>query len=310
MANYYETLSVSQTASEKEITKAYRALAKKFHPDTNPAGTETFKEISAAYDTLSDKKKRAAYDQTLQQENIFRTQRFTKSTNPSNPFGSSIDIDGMDLGDIFSTVFTNTPRQKTKTRGKDIQTSLQMSLKDAVFGTTKRLSLETTIVCPTCEGYYSPQSPCITCHGAGEIQKTRTITTKIPPGVNNGQTIKIKGKGGYGTPDGDLSLQITLTGEDNITLLGKNLHLTTTITLLEALLGTTKSVDVLGDTVSFKIPECSQNKAMLRVKGKGARTEPPGDLLVTLDVSLPKHLSKEAKELVKKLNDLPPGAFQ
>ena len=351
--DYYASLGVPKTATQAEIKKAYRKLARQHHPDANKgdaASEEKFKEISEAYDVLSDETKRKEYDEA---RTLFGNGGFRMPRGGGGPGGGGVPFDLSDLfggggqggggiGDIFSTIFSGGRRTSPAgRRGADAETEVTLSFDDAAHGVTVPLQLATTGPCPTCHGsgakpgtstrvcprcegtgsstrnaggfaFAEPcrecrgrgllvDDPCPTCSGVGQTVSTRTIRTRIPAGVRDGQRIRIPGKGQPGVnggPPGDLIVHVHVQPHGVFGRKGDNLTLTLPVTFPEAALGATVKVPTLdGPPVSVKIPAGTTSGRTLRVRGKGVtrRDGTRGDLLVTVEVAVPSELSDEAK---------------
>jgi molecular chaperone DnaJ len=370
--DYYKALGVPQSATEAEIRRAYRKLAKQHHPDANPGNDERFKEISGAYDVLSDPEKRKAYDEVRRLGPMAGMGGF--GPNGPGPGGGrpgagggpgggfSFNTDNMgDLGDILGGLFgrargggagspfgagapgrgaTNGPR-----RGDDIEAELHLSFLDAVNGVTTALNLTSEAPCSTCHGSgaapgTSPvvcprcggrgvlddnqglfsfsracpecagrgmkvETPCPTCRGTGTEVRPRQVKVRIPAGVDEGQRIRIKGKGGSGgingTP-GDLYVIVHVAPHPLFGRKGRDLTLTVPISYTEAVLGADVTVPTLDGPVVVRIPPGTRSGRTFRVKGKGVpASKGVGDLLVTVEVAVPTHLSSAEREAVEAL---------
>jgi len=347
--DYYKTLGVPSTATDKELTKAYRKLAKQYHPDTNPASEDKFKEISAAYDVLGDAAKRKEYDDV---------RRLGASGFPGGfggaggPGGGSFRVEDLgDLGDLFGGLggFGGGRRQRAPgpRRGADVEAELHLSFEDAVRGVTTAVNVAgearcetchgsgaapgtSPVTCPMChgsgalqdnQGLFSlsrvcPQcsgrgtiieSPCPTCRGTGVQRRTRSVKVRIPAGVEDGQRIRVKGRGAAGRangPSGDLYVVVHVDKHPLFGRRGKNLTLVAPVTFAEAALGTTITVPTLDDPVTLRIPAGTASGQTFRVKGRGvpsAGRRGGGDLLVTVEVTVPKKLTDEQRAAVEEL---------
>jgi molecular chaperone DnaJ len=363
--DYYKVLGVSKGATADEIKKSYRKLARKYHPDANKgdsASEERFKEISEAYNVLSDDKRRKEYDEA---RSLFGSGvRMPGSGTGGYNFdfgdlfgagGSQGGTTGGRLGDILGGMFgggTRTTQQRPR-RGADIETETSLSFSDAIDGVTVSLRLagegpcKTCMgtgakagtvprVCPTCEGsgqasrnlgnfaFSEPcrtcrgrglvvDDPCPVCSGSGRAMSTRTIQARIPAGVANGQRIKLKGKGAPGErggPSGDLYVKVHVAPHPVFGRNGHNLTVTVPITFPEATLGAEVKVPAhRGMPVSVRIPAGTPNGRTFRVRGKGVRRPDAtmGDLLVTVDVQVPKNINGRAKEALESFQEATTG---
>jgi molecular chaperone DnaJ len=367
--DFYKVLDVSKSASADEIKKSYRKLARKYHPDANkgdPKAEERFKEISEAYNVLSDEKRRKEYDDA-------RSLFGSGVRMPGSGGGGGYNFDlgdlfgsgapgggtttGGRLGDLLGGVFGGrSTQQQRPRRGADVETETSLSFGDAVDGITVSLQLAgegpcqacmgtgakagtVPRVCPTCEGtgqasrnlgnfaFSEPcktcrgrglvvDDPCPVCAGSGRAMSTRTIQARIPAGVGDGQRIKLKGKGAPGErggPAGDLYVRVHVTPHPVFGRSGHNLTITVPITLPEAALGAEIKVPThRGMPVSVRIPAGTPNGRTFRVRGKGVRRQDStyGDLLVTVDVQVPKDVNGEAREALETLRKIAPGEDQ
>ncbi|MBV8160746.1 MAG: molecular chaperone DnaJ [Acidimicrobiia bacterium] len=352
--DYYKVLGVPDTATDKEIRRAYRKLAKEHHPDSNPGHEETFKEISAAYDVLSDADKRTAYDEVRR---LGPMAGGFGGGGPAGPSGGYTfttedlgDLGG--LGDLFGNLFggggggarrgqTVGPR-----RGDDLETELHLSFLDAVNGVTTTVNLTSEmachtchgsgaapgtapVVCPTCggrgavednQGPFSfsracprcagrgtiVESPCPTCRGTGAERRPRQVKVRIPAGVDDGQRIRLKGRGGAGRnggPAGDLYVVVHVASHELFNRKGKDLLLSVPVTFPEAVLGAEIKVPTLdGGPVTLRIPAGTRSGRTFRVKGRGVPvSRGAGDLLVTTEVAVPAKLTAEQRDAVETL---------
>jgi len=365
--DYYKTLGVAESASADEIKKSYRKLARKYHPDANKGDSkaeERFKEISEAYNVLSDDKRRKEYDDTRSMYGGGRmhmpgsggTAGGSYGFDLGDLFGSGTSSTGGRLGDILGGVFGSggrTQQQARPRRGADVETEASLSFGDAIEGTTVALRLagegpckecrgtgakagSVPRVCPTCEGtgqgsrnlgnfaFSEPckecrgrglvvDDPCPTCSGSGRAMSTRTIQARIPAGVGDGQRIKLKGKGAPGErggPAGDLYVRVHVAPHPVFGRSGHNLTVTVPVTFPEATLGAEIKVPShRGMPVSVRIPAGTPNGRTFRVRGKGVRRSDGtmGDLLVTVNVQVPKDLGERAKEALETFREATAG---
>ena len=339
--DYYDVLGVSKGADEREIKKAYRRVAMKFHPDRNPDDPDAdakFKEATEAYDILMDSEKRSAYDR-------FGHAGVEGMTGGGGGFGggSFSDI----FGDVFGDIFGGGGGRGRggPQRGSDLRYTLDISLEDAVKGTTVEIrvpslstcdkcdgsgarpgSSPTTCgtcggagqvrmqqgffqvqqTCPTCRGRgKSISDPCRACHGQGRVEKTRTLSVKVPPGVDTGDRIRLSGEGEAGPdggPPGDLFVQMSVKQHNIFERDGKNLYCEVPITFVDAVLGGELEVPTLDGRVKLKIPPETQTGKLFRLRGKGVRPVrggSVGDLLCRAVVETPVNLNKEQKTLLR-----------
>ena len=351
--DYYEVLGVSRGASEDEIKKAYKKMARKYHPDLNPGdktAEEKFKEVNEAYEVLSDADKKARYDQYGH-----------AGVDPNfgaGGFGGGFDgsFDFGDLGDIFGSFFgggfgggrrtnPNAPQ-----RGESIRMSIAISFEEAAFGCEKAVTVERYETCDTCHGNgcapgTSPEvcpdchgtgtvqvrrqtpmgvfatsspcpkcggkgriihQPCKDCRGSGMVRKKKTIQASIPAGIDNGQTISIRGQGNAGKdggPAGDLLITITVRPHELFRREGTSVLCEAPITFTQAVLGAELEIPTIDGKVKYTLPEGTQSGTTFRLKGKGIPSingRGRGDQYVTVYIETPKNLNKEQKEALKK----------
>jgi len=357
--DYYQVLGVAPTATDKEITRAYRKLAKQFHPDANPGSEDRFKEISAAYDVLGDAAKRKEYDEVRR----LGPAGFGGAGGPGGfggaggpggfggPGGTTFRVEDLgDLGDLFGGLggaFGGGRRSRNAgpRRGADVEAELYLSFEDAVRGVTTTVNVvgearcetcggsgaapgTSPVTCPMChgrgalddnQGLFSlsrvcPQcsgrgtvieTPCPTCRGSGVVRRTRAVKVRIPAGVEDGQRIRVKGRGAPGRangPAGDLYVAVRAGNHPIFGRRGRNLTINVPVTFPEAALGSTVRVPTLDDPVTLRIPAGTSSGRTFRVKGRGVpghgRTG-AGDLLVTADVTVPKKLTAEQRAAVE-----------
>ena len=352
--DYYEVLGVSRGASEDEIKKAYKKMARKYHPDLNPgdkSAEEKFKEVNEAYEVLSDPDKKARYDQYGH-----------AGVDPNfgaGGFGGGFDgsFDFGDLGDIFGSFFgggfgssgrrtnPNAPQ-----RGESIRMSIAISFEEAAFGCEKEVTVERYETCDTCHGNgcapgTSPEvcpdchgtgtvqvrrqtpmgvfatsapcakcggkgriihQPCKDCRGSGMVRKKKTIQASIPAGIDNGQTISIRGQGNAGKnggPAGDLLITITVRPHELFRREGTSVLCEAPITFTQAVLGAELEIPTIDGKVKYTLPEGTQSGTTFRLKGKGIPSingRGRGDQYVTVYIETPKNLNREQKEALRK----------
>ena len=375
--DYYEVLGVSKTATDDELKKAYRKLAKKYHPDANPnnkAEAEAkFKEVNEAYETLSDPQKRKMYDQFGPDD----PQGFNGAGGPfggSNGYYSytSSGFDGFgdfgDLGDIFSSFFgggfggrTSSRKKNGPRKGADLNLHLDITFEQAFLGVEKEISItrneecnvchgtgakpgtsvtkctmcngtgqvrqvqntilgqmQTTRTCSNCHGTGEViKEPCENCKGKGKVRKQPKIKVKIPAGIDDGQTVVLRGEGETGEkggPKGDLYITVRLKKHSIFSRNGNNVYCEIPITITQATLGANLEIPMVnGDKETYKIPEGTQTGTKFTIRGKGFKSvssNSVGDFIFTVKVQTPKRLSKEQRELLvqlaKTMNEQPP----
>jgi molecular chaperone DnaJ len=278
--DFYKVLGVAKDVSEAELKKVYRKLSRQFHPDTNPGDAKAearFKEISEAYSVLSDKEQRAEYDQMRA---MGSGARFTGGQGGGFPggFPGGANFGGGGFEDVFANLFGGGGRGGFgPQRGADLTTSTTLDFIDGVKGTTIKLQLKSN----------------------GE-----PTSIKIPAGVQDGQKIKIAGKGQAspnGGPAGDLIITVTVKPHPVFTRDGQNIRVTVPVTFAEAVLGATIQVPTLGgDPVKLKVAPGTPNGRVLRVKGRGVVTaKGEGDLLATVDIAVPSHINDKARKALE-----------
>jgi len=324
--DYYNILGVSKTATEKEIKSAYRKLARKYHPDVNPgdkAAEEKFKEISEAYEVLSNPEQRKKYDQYGHLGDAWRhagEAGFGGQPGGGYPGGAQWqevhihpeDI-GVDLSDLLGGFFGGRTREARHARrgrqpvkGEDFQYEIEISLLEAYNGTERTFSLESYDACPTCAGTGTVNNQtCPTCAGAGVVKQPKTITVTIPKGVKEGAKIRLAGKGGpglFGGPPGDLYLIPRILPDVRFERDGDDLITEVAVTFPQAALGADVDVPTLNHPVQAHIPPGTSSGQRLRLRGKGMphlHGEGYGDLYARVKITVPKHLSERQKELVE-----------
>ncbi|GAB4064582.1 molecular chaperone DnaJ [Angustibacter speluncae] len=342
MSDHYEVLGVSRDATQEEIKKAYRRLARKLHPDVNPGpeAAEQFKDVSRAYDVLSNPEKRQTYD------------------IGGDPNGSGGGFGpGFGFSDIFETFFNQgqsrgpVPRSRP---GQPAQIRLDIDLREAVFGSEREISVDTAVVCgvcqgsccqpgthpsacttcggrgqvqrvarsflgqvmtttpcPTCGGYGTViPSPCLECSGDGRVRTRRTLTIKVPPGVGTGTRIQLAGQGEVGPgggPAGDLYVEIREMRHELFHREGDDLHCTVSVPMTAAALGTTLEIETLDGPEKVDLAPGTQSGTVHRLPSYGVtglRSGSRGDLHVHVDVTTPTKLDERQEELLRELASL------
>ena len=354
--DYYEVLGVSKNASEDEIKRAYKKLARKYHPDMNPGDKEAeekFKEVNEANEVLSNPEKKAKYDQ-------FGFAGVDPNYGAGQGgYGGAGGFDFGDLGDIFGSFFgggfggggrrnPNAPQ-----RGESIRASLSVEFTEAAFGCEKSITIDRSEQCPTCKGkgcapgttpevctechgtgtvtqaqrtpFGMMQSqtvcpkcrgkgqiihqPCPDCRGAGAVRKRRTIQVNIPAGIDNGQTISLRGQGHSGKnggPAGDLLITVMVRPHEIFRRDGTSVFCEAPITFTQAVLGGTLEIPTIDGKVKYDIPEGTQTGTVFRLRGKGIPVlngRGRGDQYVTVNIETPRNLTREQKEALKKFSE-------
>ena len=326
--DYYKILGVKRDASESEIKRAYRRLARKHHPDVNPGDNSAeakFKEINEAHEVLADKEKRQKYDRFGDQWQ--HADQFAKAGGqqaPSWDFSQGggpqgFQFEAGDLDSLFGGMFhgarAGTSSRRSRPRpGRDADYPVEVTLEEAYHGTNRILSFQTEELCPSCGGSGKIQNAlCSACRGSGAGPHSKKLEVKIPPGVKDGSRVRIVGKGepGYaGGNSGDLYLVTSVKPHRLFERKGNDLHVEVTVLLAVAVLGGEIQVPTLKGKLALKIPPETQNGRTFRLTGQGMPhlgNSSRGDLLSRVSVVLPTKLSAEEKELFGQLSQLRPG---
>jgi molecular chaperone DnaJ len=370
--DFYAVLGVSSTASQDDIKKAFRKLAKKFHPDANandPKAAERFKEISEANNVLSDAEKRKQYDEMRRLGAFdggfggFGAGR--SRAGSAGGFGGAgarggqtinfqdFDIGGLGgLGDLFSSMFGGGEPRQTRARGPEkgqtVEANLDIPFRTAARGGKVPIELEVSEECETCHGSGAapgaslktcpecngrgvisfgqgsfavnrpcpvclgkgqvPTEPCPTCHGSGEVRAKRKVLVNVPPGVDSGSKIRLKGQGGKGNangPPGDLVITFNVLPDKFYRRDGLDVIATVPLNIAQATLGTKISVRTLdGKKVAIRIPAGTPSGKRFRVRGQGIeKGENKGDLIVEVSIAVPEKLSEEQERMMKEFAD-------
>ncbi len=288
--DYYKTLGVARDASGDEIKRAYRRLARKYHPDVSKeADAEArFKEVREAYEVLKDEEKRSAYDR------FGKDWKAGREFRPPPGFDREFSFSGGDFGGqrnegfsrFFETLFgEGSPFggefEDSAFRGRDVSVRISISLEDAYRGATRQLTIE-----PSSRG-----------------GRRRTLNVRIPKGVTAGQRIRLEDQG---TAGGDLYLEVQFEPHDTFAVEGRDIHVVLPVTPYEAALGRTVKAPTLGGPVDLKIPIGSSSGKRLRLKGRGLPGSPPGDQYVELKIVLPRQVDAAARALYEKLEKTQP----
>lgn len=355
-SDYYQVLGVSRSADNKELKKAYRQLARKFHPDVNkdPGAEAKFKEISNAYEVLSDEQKRSIYDKYG--EAGLKGMGGMGGPSPgdfTNPFDLFETFFGGGMGGAGGARSRNRPQQ-----GEDERYDLSLSFQEAVFGCEKELetvrleacdtcsgsgvkagtrpetcsscggagqvitmartplgNFQQVATCQTCGGTGQKYQPCSACGGDGRVRRTKRISLRVPPGVDSGSRLRVRGEGNAGRrggPEGDLYVFISVRADPELVRDGVNINTTVAISFTDAILGTSVKVNTVDGPVDLKVPSGVQPNTTLLMSKRGVpRLGNPtvrGDQLVTVQVTIPQRLSKEERKLVEELAALGSGA--
>ncbi len=342
--DYYEVLGVNRDASEDDLKKAYRKLAMKWHPDRNPdnpKAEEHFKEAKEAYEVLTDAQKRAAYDQF----GHAGVDPSAAGAGAGAGFGGFADAFGDIFGDIFGNAGGGGRQRSTVFRGADLRYNLEISLEDAARGTETRIRIPAMEECETChgtgakpgtqpttcttcgghgqvrmqQGFFSIQqtcprchgtgkmvaSPCGSCSGSGRVKKHKTLSVKIPAGVDEGDRIRLSGEGEAGVnggPSGDLYVVIQIKQHGVFTRDHNDLHCEMPVSFTTAALGGEIEIPTLDGYAKIKIPAETQSGKIFRLRGKGikgVRSSAHGDLLCHVVVETPVKLTPRQRELLE-----------
>jgi molecular chaperone DnaJ len=344
--DYYQVLDVPRTASEADVKKAYRRLAMKFHPDRNPddhESTEKFKEVKEAYEILSDAQKRAAYDQFGHAGVEGMRGGGGPGFDPRDAFG---DIFGDVFGDIFGV---GRRGRSQVYRGADLRYELELTLEQAVFGGNVNIDFATLAECTECsgtgsakgakpatcetcrgagqvrmqQGFFTVQQtcprcngrgqvvtdPCGSCRGQGRVRKQKTLSVKVPPGVDTGDRIRLSGEGEAGRnggPPGDLYVEVRVKDHAIFERDGSHLSCEVPVSFATAALGGSIEVPTLGGNATIKIPAETQSGRVFRLREKGIRPVrggSTGDLFCRIVVETPVNLSREQKDMLRKFEE-------
>ena len=342
--DYYDVLGVERAASEGAVKKAYRRLAMKYHPDRNPDDAdaeEKFKEATEAYQVLTDQEKRAQYDRF----GHAGVDAASGASGFGGGFTDLGDIFGEVFGDIFNTG-TRTRGRGGAQRGADLRYSLDLSLEQAVGGDSVEIRVPRLVVCEDCDGdgaaagtsptvcpdcqgrgqtrvaqgFFSLQqtcrrcrgvgriiaNPCRTCGGDGRVERRKTLSMTVPPGVDNGDRIRLSGEGEAGPgsgPPGDLYVQISVADHPIFERDGTDLYCDVPISFVDAVLGGEIEVPTLDGRLKLRLPAETQTGKLFRLRGRGApavRGGPTGDLMCRVMIETPVRLAEEQKDLLRK----------
>lgn len=311
MKNYYSILGVSPDSTKAEIKAAYRKLARKYHPDVNPDGAKTFKEISEAYETLSDEKKKLQYD-TI--NGFFSTKTETKTSSKkadeeykkSSP--QSEPIKKHDFSKKINEIFEEFGKKnKPKPlRGEDIFEEISISMQEAANGTTRIINFLHSTECTHCKGRkFINGAICPKCNGTGEKSEHRKISVKIPKNIKNGAKLRLHSEGQCGKnggKNGDLYIKIKIQPNSNMKFDGNNIIYNVPITPFEAVLGANISIPSFNGNINLKIPAKTKSGQKFRLTGQGIQKF--SDLIVIVHIEIPSSLSDDEIKLYEKLRKL------
>jgi molecular chaperone DnaJ len=345
--DYYDVLGVNRDASEEDIKKAYRKLAMKFHPDRNPDSKESedrFKEAKEAYEILSEPEKRRAYD--AYGHAGVNPQMGGMGAGGGEGFGGFAEA----FGDIFGDIFGGARGRSNVYRGADLRYNLEITLEQAARGTETKIRIPALETCETChgsgakpgthpktcstcggqgnvrlsQGFFSIQQTCPTCHGsgktvsdpcvackgAGRVKHHKTLSVKIPAGIDEGDRIRLGGEGEAGVnggPPGDLYVVIHLKEHGVFQRDGNDLHCEMPVSFTTAALGGEIEIPTLEGQAKVRIQAETQTGQVLRLRGKGikgVRSAAPGDLLCEIVVETPVRLTERQRELLRELEEI------
>ena len=316
--DYYKILDIPEFSTSEEIKSAYRKLARKWHPDVagnSPDVIAKFKEINEAYEILSDRVRKADYDtarrfysyaknNSFERKTTSETNNNYKQTKNSTKYSSKTSFGWENWFKTKPGKEVNAPK-----RGEDIYSDVEISVFEAAGGTTKVINMLQTHICPKCKGRkFVNGSQCSACNGNGETSVYKRFNVKIPSGVKNKSKIRLAGegeKGVNGGANGDLYLIINIREPKSYKTEGLNILKTITITPFEAVLGTNISIPSVKGNVSAKIAPGTRNGQKIRLSGCGVeQNNKVGDMIVTVEIQIPKDLTEEEILLYKKLRDI------
>jgi len=326
MKNYYSILGVTPDSTQAEIKSAYRTLARKFHPDINPDGGEKFKDISEAYETLSDSKKKSRYDTVNGFFKNAKKEQYTTSSKADNEYKKNTsesnnsatvrkekktkkqkrtnNSGNENIADKFSKIFEDLKGKKTKRKeNDDIFEDIYVSIKEAAEGCERTVNILNTKECPNCKGRkFINNTECPVCGGLGIQNVHKKIKVKIPKNVKNGTKLRVKNEGNSSeTGNGNLYLTVKIKQDDNIKLNEKNVECSIPISPYEAVLGGKIEINVFEQKVMLTLPENTHSGQKFRLSGMGLNGN---DLIICVYIEIPKDLSDDEKKLYEKLRKM------
>jgi DnaJ-class molecular chaperone len=344
--DYYSVLGVQRDADEKAIKTAFRDRARKLHPDVNrddPKAEEQFKELNEAYDVLSDKEKRQRYDTFGADWERYQhadpaaaqspTSGFGRQAPPSGDFEAWFTGDPGDgqfeyrersgrFSDFFNLVFGNQAGGATSERstfrarprrGQDMEIIASVSLREAMNGTARQVSINAPETCGTCKGTGMARGvECPTCDGTGTVSRSKRLEVRIPAGVHTGSRVRIAGQGGPGEnggPNGDVYLAVTVAPDGRFSVKGSDITTKATVPLYTAALGGEVVIETVDGHVALNIPAGTQNGRTFKLRGKGlpklgSTSGERGDLRVVTEIAIPENLTERERELFTELKNL------
>jgi DnaJ-class molecular chaperone len=335
--DYYSVLGIPKNALEKDIKSAYRKLARKWHPDTNPdnpkEAEEKFKDITEAYEVLGDPEKRKKYDvlgpnwqqaaRQAEQQRRYRTQYNDQDVEYDFGPGAGPGAGPSGFSDFFDMFFSGIGRRQTQTtsthggfaqRGQDVETTIELGLREVYDGGKKAISVQVEDLCPRCRGTGTENGRlCSQCHGTGRVLLTKKFDVSIPKGIRDGQRIRLAGQGGLGInggPNGDLQLIVKMQEDQTYKRKDDDLYVDLPVSIYDLLLGGEVKVPTLSGQVAMTIPEGTQNNRLLRLSGRGmpkVKGGGTGDQYVRLIGQLPQSLNDKERKLFKELATLRNG---
>lgn len=323
--DYYQILGVDKSATAQEISKAFRKLAKKYHPDLNhEAGAEQkYKDVNEAYEILHDPKKRQKYDAESMNfgtgfgnfsNSDYNDYNFNSSTFDNFNFDdfmrkNNMHTDGNTNFDNFGDVFNQYTNDVQK--GDDLDYTMNITFKDSISGITKRIKYQRKEMCTTCQGLgFVNGVKCETCQGKGVVDHENMLEINVPKGIDSGQKLRYEGQGNcgsYGGTYGDLYITYQIEPDKYFKRKGKNLYTTITVSILDALLGATVKVRTIKGLRKMQIPAGTQPNDQFALSGGGMpimNTDKHGDQIIKINVAIPTKLTDNEKESLRDFNNV------